>query len=324
VESTAVTVNGHRISRDSVDEELGQIRDNKSYRDALGLGKIEGSGKSGTFDAEFAAQVVTLQIYYQLVEEELDRRKIAITDEDMSAARKSAEASLGADPQTGQAGADSQSKGKKILDAFSRDYQETLIRREASVTKLSEALSKTDTSDAALRTYYDEHKTEFTKVCAKHVLVDSQDEANQIAAQLRGGGDFAAIAKEKSKDTGSAQNGGDLGCQPAAGYVAEFQKAVLEQPLNQVGDPVQTQFGWHVVLVTSREPQAFDEVRDQIRQKLGAQGGNQVNQWLVDAIKKAKISVDKKFGTFDRTPASGQLPRVVPPAQASTTTTAGK
>jgi parvulin-like peptidyl-prolyl isomerase len=320
VEATAATVNGHRISRDTVDTELRQIRDNKAYRQALGLGKIEGSGKGGTFDAEFAAQVVTLQIYYELVDEELDRRNITISDKDMSAARTSAETSLGSDPQTGQGGADAAAKGKKVLDGFSRDYQETLVRREAAVAKLSDALSKTDTSDAALQKYYDEHKDQYTEVCAKHVLVDTKEAADAVAAQLRGGADFATIAKAQSKDPSAAQNGGDLGCELASSYVAEFQRAVLAQPLNQIGDPVQSQFGWHVVLVMSRTPKPFADVKDQIRQQVGASSGSAVNDWLVSAIKKAKISVDKRFGTFDRTPASGQLPRVVPPASATSTT----
>jgi parvulin-like peptidyl-prolyl isomerase len=320
VEPTAVTVNGHRISQSAVDDELRQIRDNKRYRDALGLSGIEGDGKAGTFNAEFAAQVVTLRIYYRLVEEELERRDVELTAADLKAARESAEGSLGADPQTGAA---DPAAGRRVLAGFSKGYQDTLVRREALVAKLSEALSETDTSERALRAYYDEHAGEFTEVCARHVLVDTKEAADAVAGELRGGADFATVAKAQSKDPSAQQNNGDLGCAAASTYVAEFQKAVLEQPLNEIGAPVQTQFGWHVVVVSSRQPQPFAEVRDQIRQTLGSQSGDEVNQWLLDALEKAKVSVNRKFGRFDRSPGSGQLPRVVPPAAASSTTVAG-
>lgn len=324
VQPTAATVNGHRISQESVDDELREIRDNKRYRDALGLASIEGDGKAGTFNAEFAAQVVTLRIYYRLVDEELERRDVEITDDDLRAARRSAESSLGATQQTGQAEegdtGDPRAAGRRVLAGFSSDYQQTLVRREAAVTKLSEVLSETDTSDEALQAYYDDNQGEFTEVCAKHVLVDTKEAADAVAGELRGGADFAAVAKAQSKDPSAQQNSGDLGCVPASGYVAEFQQATLTQPLNEVGAPVQTQFGFHVIVVTSRTVKPFEEVRDEIRQRVGAQSGEDVNQWLVDVLEKAKISVNKKFGKFDRSPAAGQLPRVVPPAQASATT----
>ena len=131
VQPTAVTVNGHRISQSAVDDELREIRDNKRYRDALQIGAIEGDGKAGTFNSEFAAQVVTLRIYYQLVEEELDRRGVEITAKDLEAARESAEGGLGVNPQTGASDA---AAGRKVLAGFSDDYRDALVRREALVT----------------------------------------------------------------------------------------------------------------------------------------------------------------------------------------------
>lgn len=320
VQPTAATVNGHRISQESVDDELREIRDNRRYREALGLGSIEGDGRDGTFDAEFAAQVVTLRIYYQLVDEELERRGVEITDADLREARRSAESSLGANPQTGQPDT---TAGRRVLGGFSDDYQRTLVRREAAVAKLSEVLSDTDTSEAALREYYEENESQFTEVCAKHVLVDTQEAAAAVAQELRGGADIAAVARAQSKDPSAQQNGGDLQCAPASTYVEEFRDATLEQPLNEVGDPVQTQFGWHVIVVSSRAAQPFDEVRDEIRQQLASGSGDAVNRWLEEAIRDADITVNRKFGRFDKSPEAGQIPRVVPPAQARTTTTGG-
>lgn len=318
VQPTAATVNGQRISQDSIDEELRQIRDNKRYRDALGLGSIEGDGRDGTFDSEFAAQVLTLRIYYELVQQELDDRGVVLTDDDLASARESAETNLGANPQTGERDA---ALGRRVLRGFSSDYRDALVRREALVTKLSATLSEADIDQQAMRDYYDENRSEFTEVCATHVLLDTQEAATAVVGELRGGADIGAVARAQSKDPSAQQNGGDLGCEPASTYVAAFRDAALSQPLDEVGDPVQTEFGWHVIVVSSRTVQPFAEVRDQIRQQLLSQSGDAVNEWLLDAIEKAEISVNRKFGRFDRSPASGQIPRVVPPGQAATTTT---
>lgn len=313
VQPTAATVNGNRISQESIDDELAQIRDNQRYRQAIGLGTIEGDGRDGTFDAEFAAQVVTLRIYYTLVEEELEDRGVELTDDDLAAARRSAETNL-------SGGAGDSAAGRRVLNGFSDDYRDTLVRREALVTKLSEVLSDADVDDEAMRDYYEDNQAEFTEVCAKHVLVDTQEAAVAVAGELRGGADLAAVARARSTDPSAQQNGGDLGCEPASTYVPAFREATLSQPLGGVGEPVQTEFGWHVVVVSSRTVQPFADVRGQIREQLLAQSGDAVNEWLLDALEKARISVNRKFGRFDRSPASGQIPRVVPPTQAAATT----
>lgn len=311
---TAYTVNGERTSQKSVDDELEQFQKNKDYRDAVGLGDVQGAGK-GTFKAEFVAQIVTRAIYYELVSQELDKRNASVSAADLANARKELESQIAADPQTGQPDTE---KGKEILAKFSESYQETLVRRQAEVSKLQKILSKTDTSDAALKKYFDAHQEDFTQVCAKHVLVDTKAEADAVAAELKGGADFAAVAKAKSKDTGSAQQGGDLGCASPGQYVDEFKKATLDQPIGAIGDPVQTQFGFHVIQVYDRKAPAFDDAtKDKVRQQLEAESGNAINTWLEGAIKKATVKLNARYGTWDKTPSDGSPGHVVPPAEKS-------
>ena len=87
---------------------------------------------------------------------------------------------------------------------------------------------------------------------ASHILVEQEAKAKELMAQLQAGGDFAALAKANSKDSGSGQNGGDLGEAPTANYVPEFRKAVETAPLNQLVGPVKTQFGYHIIKVATR------------------------------------------------------------------------
>ncbi|MBP7243242.1 peptidylprolyl isomerase [Amaricoccus sp.] len=91
---------------------------------------------------------------------------------------------------------------------------------------------------------------------AAHILVATEEEAKDIKAQLDGGADFAAIAKERSTDPGSGSNGGSLGWFGAGQMVPEFETAVVALQSGQISDPVQSQFGWHIV--------RLDEIRDSV------------------------------------------------------------
>ena len=105
------------------------------------------------------------------------------------------------------------------------------------------------------------------EVSARHILVENEDEAKKIAADLKKGGDFAAIAKEKSKDPGSKDQGGDLGFFSKDQMVPEFAEAAFKLDKGQISDPVKSQFGWHVIRVDdkrAKQPPTFDQVKDQI------------------------------------------------------------
>lgn len=126
-------------------------------------------------------------------------------------------------------------------------------------------------NEAEMRKIYDEQRARVTpedEVRARHILVESEDEAKAIIAQLRGGADFAAIAKEKSKDPGGAANGGDLGFFAKAQMVPEFAEAAFAMQAGQLSEaPVKTQFGWHIIKVEERRQRpipSFEQVRGQI------------------------------------------------------------
>ncbi|KIC10304.1 peptidylprolyl isomerase [Leisingera sp. ANG-M1] len=108
---------------------------------------------------------------------------------------------------------------------------------------------------------------------AAHILVDSEEDALDVKKELDAGADFATLAKEKSTGP-SGPNGGDLGWFTTGRMVPEFEQAVLKLQSGEVSGPVQTQFGWHVILLHERrktEAPEFDEVRaqlaDELRQK---------------------------------------------------------
>jgi peptidyl-prolyl cis-trans isomerase C len=104
------------------------------------------------------------------------------------------------------------------------------------------------------------------EVRARHILVDSEDEAKTLLDQIKGGADFATIAKEKSKDPGAAE-GGDLGYFTKDQMVPEFAEVAFKMYPGQLSNPVKTQFGWHIIKVEdkrTKQPPEFDKVKDQI------------------------------------------------------------
>jgi peptidyl-prolyl cis-trans isomerase C len=113
---------------------------------------------------------------------------------------------------------------------------------------------------------------------ARHILVEKEDEAKAIIAQIKKGAKFDDIAKKQSKDPGSGAKGGDLGWANPTGYVPEFAEAMKKLNKGQMTDaPVKSQFGWHVIRVDdirdakAPEPPAFDAVKPQIVQQLQQQ-----------------------------------------------------
>ena len=307
----AAKVADKSISQGDLETELRAIAANGPYLKLVeSKQQVTGTG-AGTFDAAFTALALTRQIYYQLISSELTKRKLTVGAADLSAARVTVV---------------SQIQGEDVFKGFTKTYQDELIRRQAQLDLLTLNLNGTTGSvDDAAKAFYNAHPDQFATACVSHILVDTQAAADTIKARLDGGEDFATVAKASSTDTQSAAMGGSLGCgiTQDTGFVAEFLTAVFSQPVGVVGSPVMTQFGFHIIKVTSRDVPPYDQVKDQARQKLAASGQDKLLAWLQDSISKVKIVVNPKYGTFDK---SGDSPGVVPPvrpAGASSTTVAG-
>ena len=142
-------------------------------------------------------------------------------------------------------------------------------RNRLLMESLLQDSGKSALSDEAERKVYDEAVKQVKneeEVHARHILVPTEDEAKAILAQLKGGADFAALAKEKSKDPGAAE-GGDLGYFTKEQMVPEFAEVAFKLGKGQLSDPVKTQFGWHIIKVEdkrTRPTPTFEQVKPQI------------------------------------------------------------
>src|SRR4051812_17349838 len=143
--------------------------------------------------------------------------------------------------------------------------RQAFLHNKLLMGMMLQSLSKTAVTDEELHKVYDEAMTSMSgeeEVHARHILVATEDEAKAIIEQLKGGADFAALAKEKSKDPGG-QDGGDLGYFTKAQMVPEFAEVAFKMYPGQLSNPVKTQFGWHVIKVEdkrTKEAPPFDAV----------------------------------------------------------------
>ena len=174
---------------------------------------------------------------------------------------------------------------RQVEAAENRALQTAVLNKEVAPTVTEQAVRARYDQDIAGKPGEDE-------VHAKHILVDNEAEAKKIIAQLKGGADFAVLAKQYSKDPGG-QQGGDLGFFKKDEMVPEFADAAFSLQPGQVSpEPVKSQFGWHVILVVERrkaEPPSFEQARDELRQKM-------IQEGVQKAVAKARASASvEKF-----------------------------
>jgi foldase protein PrsA len=140
--------------------------------------------------------------------------------------------------------------------------------------------------------------------CSSHILVATEQEANDVLSRIEAGEDFATLATELSTDTASGAQGGDLGCSAPDAYDPAFAEALTTAEVDVPTDPVASEFGFHVILVRDDEEEAIET--------LTATAANEAaNTWFTEQFEAAEVTVDETYGTWQATPQ----PQVVPPAE---------
>lgn len=132
---------------------------------------------------------------------------------------------------------------------------------------------------------------------ARHILVDSAEEADEIVQLLRDGADFADLARERSGDPGSAQDGGSLGAQGRDVFVPEFDAAVWSAALGVVLDPVESQFGFHIIEVVAEDTTRAEDLSLNEQRLLVAADLDAI---LGAAVDRYEVLVDRRIGTWDQ------------------------
>lgn len=156
--------------------------------------------------------------------------------------------------------------------------------------------AKNPVSDADAQAEYDKFKAanSGSEYRARHILVEKEEDAKALIAQIKAGGNFEELAKKNSKDTGSAANGGDLDFANPNNFVPEFSKAMTAlQKGEMTQEPVKSQFGYHIIKLEDTRAAtfpAFDDVKAQIKQRIEQQKAVEYQRGLIE-----KAKTDYKF-----------------------------
>lgn len=157
------------------------------------------------------------------------------------------------------------------------------------------AIQDVKVTEEELKEYYAELKPE---VKARHILVEDEATAKEVKQKLDAGEDFAALAKEYSKDS-TSESGGDLGWLVESQLDQDFANAAFKLKEGEISEPVKSQFGWHIIQATEvKEKKPFEEIKEKIEYevKVSKVDNAKFQEALNKALKKAKIDVkDKDF-----------------------------
>ena len=278
--STAATVGGTDISTGDVDGLFYEVEEEFS-------------------DAEFAGYLSTL-IQWEAIEQRADDELGFVATDDAVAAEVDSilvETGYAADPEAFSA-------AQNVSEGGLDQYATQLLIEDAVSDVLIGSVVMPTLDDA--RAEIVAHPLEYTQVCASHILVETAEEAQVVEARLDAGEEFTVAAIEVSIDTGSGAAGGSLGCTSPASYVPEFAEATMTAPIGEVTDPVESEFGFHLIVVDDRTEATAEDVQSLMGDRALFDA---VDQWLLDSIANADVIVVEQYGTWVTDPT----PQVVPP-----------
>jgi foldase protein PrsA len=172
------------------------------------------------------------------------------------------------------------------------DEKQLKERVKSMILNEKAATAGVKVSDSEMKKAFNEkYKTE---VKASHILVDDEKTAKEVQKKLNEGGDFAKLAKEYSKDPGSKSKGGDLGYFGKGAMVPEFEKVAFTLDKGEVSDLVKSDYGVHIIKVTDKRENKFEDKKAQIEKELKQQKAKPITEILEKLRKNADVKIKDK------------------------------
>ena len=236
--------------------------------------------------ADLIRQLLTFQIQQELVERRADQAGIEVPEDELAQRLQG---------QIEQLGGEEAFQGQLERSGATMADVRSLLRAQVVREQVADDVVAERISEDILRAEYEERRAEFTDVHTAHILVETRGEAERILARVTPA-NFGRLARQLSQDPGSAPQGGDLGENPVTDFVEPFAEAVLEIPVGEIGGPVETDFGFHVVHVIAREEISYETIRERL---LDERSGQVFLAWLQERLAAAEVRVNPRYGLFD-------------------------
>jgi foldase protein PrsA len=274
------------------------------------VGQVESliSSEGATVAKEEFAQFLGFQIQWLVINDAAESDYgITVTDEEVAAEADRIYEDVAEEGQTREE--------FLSIRGVTEDFLTSIARQGLIDVRIREILREDapEPTEDDLEAELNAAKAPLTTACVSHILVPSEEEANDVLDRLAAGEEFGELAMELSSDTGSAENNGILPCGTLETYVEPFRNAALIAPIGEVYEsPVESQFGWHVVMVTDREDAAEEDLPPEEELADAVQDGSVIDElqaWFLGAVEEAEVTVDEADGTWQANP-----PQVLPPA----------
>ncbi|MFJ7745632.1 peptidylprolyl isomerase [Peribacillus sp. NPDC097295] len=219
------------------------------------------------------------QVLQEMIYEKVLSDKYTVTDKEVKAKVKELKDQMGEnfDTALSSSGYNSEADLKKALKIG-------MLQEKAAIADIN-------VKEAEVKEAYKNYKPDLK---ARHILVKDKKTADEVKAKLDKGGDFAALAKEYSTDTGTAAKGGDLGWFSTGEMVPEFEEAAAKMKKDEISKPVKSEFGYHVIqLLDKKEKEPYEDMKKELENKLKVAkiDQNKVQGILDSEVKKADVKV---------------------------------
>ncbi len=287
------------LSSADLESELDMLANNEAFVGQVLQGQPVREGRG--YNKDFVATVMQQHLFDDIIAQEAKARKIE-------------PAPMG--PTVTEAVLSNLGGSQEALDGFSTDYRDQLFLTQRYIEPLIVGVQ-----DKLGKPYFDKNTEQFASACVTHLLVDTEAEATKARARIVAGETFAVVAKEVSKDPGSGAEGGVLPCTTLSTYVAEFAAAAAKIPVNELSQPIKTEFGFHVLKVTKRDKPVWNEETKKLaRVKVNEEAIAEIRTSIKKRVSGANIVVNPKYGVLDTSQeipsiaAKGSKPATLPAA----------
>ena len=291
-DTAAAVVAGEKITVQEVSDGLEAFKKTEEYQRLAQQGNIE------AIERQVQQAYLSDLIRRAVLQPEAEALGIEVTDEEVAEQVDAIKEDFGSE-NAFQEGLKERGLDEARLEQIIHDnVLEEKLRAEVTQGTLP--------SDDEVEAFYEENLADYTSTRSQHILVEEKALAEQIAQQLRETPEkklddaFEKLARQYSTDKGSAKDGGDLGFTDAGELVEEYETAAADLEIGEISDPVESQFGFHVIRVLERQVRPLDDVADSIAAQIGEGSEEKAwEEWLRQAYEDADIRVNSRYGELD-------------------------
>lgn len=235
----------------------------------------------------YGDQSINALLANKIAEEEADKLKIDISKDELAENISLIKSQYG----TSEAFDTMLKTSGMTMKDLEADLKKNLILEKVLMKRIKN-------TDEELKAHFDGNTSNFgspAEVKASHILVDTSEKAQEIFAELKGGADFAELAKKHSTDKGSATEGGELGFFTEGKMVPEFDAVAFKLAVGEISEPVQSEFGFHIIKVAEKKeaiPAEFEASKESVndavtKQKMQSEYGT----WMEEKFKEYKVEI---------------------------------